>query len=343
MSLFPPVLEAISTRFRQRQARVYLYNVTRPLSLSGRASEIKKVRICIFPNAFVNVEIFNAHSTCPYSLTQNFGVKCLAYFSYLFPQHELRVREDMNGEVIRDLKRQRNSNTIFFVIMSSSTLYENIYNFLLDSPSDHITAFSVIFQLIDDDTWYSKDKLREIIHQAIIVVKKNYDQTSEKYLKLVDIPLKFDDAYEGVSSLRSIKESKQEEPLTKNEIETNLRVLKTNLKNSKAPYAHHFRKYLKKKSASDLSWRVPLASQVICADSEMVRTLEVDAYNFFMDPAERMKVTAPDLVKNNCDSFVLNFIDSITDVPNNRLLHDKSWKESNEKLAKVTLGILDIL
>ncbi|CAI2192077.1 6523_t:CDS:2, partial [Funneliformis geosporum] len=28
---------------------------------------------------------------------------------------------------------------------------------------------------------------------------------------------------------------------------------------------------------------------------------------------------------------------SITDVPNNRLLHDKNWKESNEKLAKVTL------
>ena len=62
----------------------------------------------------------------------------------------------------------------------------------------------------------------------------------------------------------------------------NLRVLKTNLKNSKAPYTPHFRKYLKKKSTSDLSWRVPLASQVICADSEMVRTLEVEAYNFFM-------------------------------------------------------------
>ncbi|RGB23108.1 hypothetical protein C1646_775006 [Rhizophagus diaphanus] len=102
-----------------------------------------------------------------------------------------------------------------------------------------------------------------------------------------------------VSSLQSIKESKQEEPLTKNKIETNLRVLNSNLKNSKAPYAHHFRKYLKKKSASDLSWRVPLASQVICADSEIVRTLEVDAYNFYMDPAKRMKVTASDLVKNN--------------------------------------------
>ena len=60
--------------------------------------------------------------------------------------------------------------------MSSFTLYENIYNFLLGSPSD----LSVIFQLIEDDAWYPKDKLREIIHQAIIVVKKNYDQTLEK-------------------------------------------------------------------------------------------------------------------------------------------------------------------
>src|SRR6185437_120798 len=127
----------------------------------------------------------------------------------------MRVREDMNGEVTRDLKGQvyeiqvicrllffqRNSNTIFFVIMSFSALYENIYNFLLDSPSDHITAFSVIFQLIEDDMWYPKDKLREIIHQAIIVVKKNYNQTSEKYLKLVDIPLKVSNYYYYLSDL----------------------------------------------------------------------------------------------------------------------------------------------
>ena len=125
----------------------------------------------------------------------------------------MRVREDINGEVTRDLKGQvyeiqvicrllffqRNSNTIFFVIIFFSAL--NIYNFLLDSPSDYITAFSVIFQLIEDDTWYPKDKLREIIHQAIIAVKKNYDQTSEKYLKLVDIPLKVSDYYYYLSDL----------------------------------------------------------------------------------------------------------------------------------------------
>ncbi|CAG8733598.1 12909_t:CDS:2 [Rhizophagus irregularis] len=56
----------------------------------------------------------------------------------------------------------------------------------------------------------------------------------------------------------------------------------------------------------------------------MVKTLEVEAYNFFMDLAERIKITAPDLVRDNCDSFVLNFIDSITDVSNNRLLYNKS-------------------
>ena len=56
-----------------------------------------------------------------------------------------------------------------------------------------------------------------------------------------------------------------------------------------------------------------------------------------------MKVTAPALVRNICKIFVLNFEDSITNVPMNRFIHNKSWKESDEKLAKVTLEILDIL
>ncbi|CAG8848445.1 11499_t:CDS:2, partial [Gigaspora margarita] len=157
----------------------------------------------------------------------------------------------------------------------------------------------------------------------------------------------FDDAYEGVCSLRNIRKSKQEDELTPNEIETNLRSLKTNLASSEAPYAQHFRKYLKKKkNTSNLSWEVPLASQVICADSEMVKLLEekdVEAYNFFMDPAERMKVATPPVIKNKCDEFVINFMDSITDIPDNRFSHDKSWKESDENLAKITTDILEIL
>jgi hypothetical protein len=53
----------------------------------------KKFVYALSPTPFVNVEIFNAHFTCPYFLTQNFGVKCLAYFSYLFPNTELELKE----------------------------------------------------------------------------------------------------------------------------------------------------------------------------------------------------------------------------------------------------------
>ena len=44
-----------------------------------------------------------------------------------------------------------------------------------------------------------------------------------------------------------------------------------------------------------------------------------------------------------CEIFILNFEDSITNVPMNRFIHDKSWKESDEKLVKVTSEILDDL
>jgi len=88
MSLFPSGLQAIPTRFRLE----YIYNdVTRSLLLSGQASE-KIVRICIVPNTILKVEIFNAHFACRYSLTQNFGVKVVAYSS-VWPQRELGLKE----------------------------------------------------------------------------------------------------------------------------------------------------------------------------------------------------------------------------------------------------------
>ncbi|CAG8758250.1 1998_t:CDS:1, partial [Funneliformis caledonium] len=40
------------------------------------------------------------------------------------------------------------------------------------------------------DTWYPKEELREIIHNVINKVKNLKQQNSEKYLKIVNIPLK---------------------------------------------------------------------------------------------------------------------------------------------------------
>ena len=120
----------------------------------------------------------------------------------------------MNGEVTRDLKGQVYEIQVICRLLEILTLYFSslcllpyymkiFIIFYLIHPQIILPhfLFSVIFQLIEDDTWYSKDKLREIIHQAIIVVKKNYDQTSEKYLKLVDIPLKVSDYYHYLSDL----------------------------------------------------------------------------------------------------------------------------------------------
>ncbi|CAG8771957.1 6227_t:CDS:1, partial [Funneliformis caledonium] len=54
----------------------------------------------------------------------------------------------------------------------------------------YITAFSVVIQLIEYNIWYLKEELREIIHNVINKVKNFDQQNSEKYLKIVDIPLK---------------------------------------------------------------------------------------------------------------------------------------------------------
>ena len=79
--------------------------------------------------------------------------------------------------------------------MSSSKIFNKILNFLHNSPSNHITTFSIIFQLIEYDTWYLKEELREIIHNVINKVKNLDQQNSEKYLKIIDIPLKVSDYY----------------------------------------------------------------------------------------------------------------------------------------------------
>ncbi|CAG8853975.1 542_t:CDS:1, partial [Gigaspora margarita] len=58
------------------------------------------------------------------------------------------------------------------------------------SPPAHITAFSVIYQVIEDDMWHLKDDLRPAVHQAVTELKGGYDKNSEKYQKLDEIFLK---------------------------------------------------------------------------------------------------------------------------------------------------------
>ncbi|CAB4381587.1 unnamed protein product [Rhizophagus irregularis] len=115
-----------------------------------------------------------------------------------------------------------------------SALYDFICNFLRIALPEHITAFSVIYQAMNEEPWIVKENLRQIFHQAITSVMPSYASNSEKYQKLLNLPLKFDDAYEGMYSLRDFEIDRQEEELPIETIENNLRILKGNLKRSKS-------------------------------------------------------------------------------------------------------------
>jgi hypothetical protein len=58
--------------------------------------------------------------------------------------------------------------------------------------------------------------------------------------------------------------------------------LKGNLKKSKARYAKSLRKSIGKVKSSELSWRDPLASQVLSSEEEIVKQLPKEEYESFM-------------------------------------------------------------
>ncbi|RGB31570.1 hypothetical protein C1646_763907 [Rhizophagus diaphanus] len=49
----------------------------------------------------------------------------------------------------------------------STELYQKVYSFLANSPLEHVTASSVIFQVIEEESWITKEELRSIVNNAI--------------------------------------------------------------------------------------------------------------------------------------------------------------------------------
>ena len=70
----------------------------------------------------------------------------------------------------------------------SKQLFDKIYKFLTTSPLGHITAFSIIFQVIEIEPWINQEELKLIINNAInIAVKNVYSQNSIAQDKLFKI------------------------------------------------------------------------------------------------------------------------------------------------------------
>ncbi|CAG8625089.1 9234_t:CDS:2 [Paraglomus brasilianum] len=208
--------------------------------------------------------------------------------------------------------------------MSTNTaLFEKVYNFLRDSPLEHITAVSIVNQVIEEEPWFPKEDSRQLIYNAIASIKNLYGENSGKYKKLIEIPFK----------------------VSTEEIETNLQKLKLNLGNSTAPYAKKLLKYLKKIKPSDLSWRDPKASQVISSNSEIIRRLSEEAedeYNHFMEPVKCMEGTTPLRIKDVCNGFVMSYNNTMYEGVPIELSHG-NWDESEEDVVGIASGILNTI
>ncbi|CAJ0839795.1 9384_t:CDS:2, partial [Entrophospora sp. SA101] len=117
----------------------------------------------------------------------------------------------------------------------------------------------------------------------------------------------YDDAFEGVCSLRDIGAVKTQ---------------------NSSPLYDELLSSLGDVVVSDLSWKDPIASQVISDDSELVKKLLKKLKRVFMEPARKMIPTS---------------LPPIMEVLPEKLEHDKSWKEGDVILVEVTKGILSVL
>ncbi|RGB23476.1 hypothetical protein C1646_774447 [Rhizophagus diaphanus] len=193
----------------------------------------------------------------------------------------------------------------------SSELYSKIYNFLVTANQEHITAISVIYQGIEEDPWISQNDLRRVVDQAIGFAK--------------------------VCSLRDIGAVKmnKERPLNSDEIKKNINELKAKLKkNTTTPINQHLYFGIDNVNISELSWMDPLASQVISDKSEIVKKLPGQFKHTFMKPVQQMvPLSLLSAVKRKCNEFVATFIENHEiDLPR-KLIHDGTWKETENELA----------
>jgi len=69
----------------------------------------------------------------------------------------------------------------------SGGFFEKVYNFLTTSPLRYITAFSVIYQIMEDEPWIDQETLRGIVNDAAI--SDAYPRDKDAQNKLLKIAI----------------------------------------------------------------------------------------------------------------------------------------------------------
>ncbi|CAG8523209.1 6708_t:CDS:2, partial [Dentiscutata heterogama] len=90
---------------------------------------------------------------------------------------------------------------------------------------------------MEDEPWLPEEDSRQLIYEVIMTITRlsRYPEPANQMSNLRRIG--FDDAFEGVCSIRDMEIEKQVEQLPTEEIETNIRKLEWNLYRNNASYA----------------------------------------------------------------------------------------------------------
>ncbi|PKK59235.1 hypothetical protein RhiirC2_871337 [Rhizophagus irregularis] len=188
---------------------------------------------------------------------------------------------------------------------------------------------------------YSKEELKSIISQAVILANNQNVRGSSRHTTLLEILSEF----KAIFSLRAIGVVKvnEEEPLSSAQIRSNINKLKSKLKKNTSTLYQHLFSAVNRVSTNELTWKVPLGSQVI-ADESVIKKLPKQLRENFMKLARNMvPTTLPGFIQKKCNEFVRDFASRDTNKLPRALLHDGRWKESNKKLAEITDRILETL
>ncbi|CAG8677399.1 8950_t:CDS:2, partial [Acaulospora morrowiae] len=147
-----------------------------------------------------------------------------------------------------------------------------------------INATSAIYLGMKEDRWIPQTELRSIVDRVVTSASNVYMEGSSRQLRILRISPQFDIAFEGVCALYDMGAIKTdvEKPLSSDQIKNNVDYLKRKLGNDTSPLYQRLYSDVNEISVHNLTWKDPLASQVISDTSTLVQNLPGNLKKAFM-------------------------------------------------------------
>ncbi|CAG8815243.1 5847_t:CDS:2, partial [Cetraspora pellucida] len=140
-----------------------------------------------------------------------------------------------------------------------------------------INAISVVYLGMKKDRWIEQSELKATVKRAVESTS-NVRMKSSRRSRISQILSQFENAFERVSGLYDMGAIKSDKgkPLDSDKIDKNINLLKNKLKKDNTALYQHLYSAVSSYPINELTWKDPLASQVISNKSTIVENLKTD-------------------------------------------------------------------